>query len=73
MPIMYPKKPAKVGGSALNTFWSKGQAEYLSPQYGDDLATFIDADHGRHFHTHRSVSVWCILFNGVAIAYGCKK
>jgi hypothetical protein len=43
--IVYPAKPIKQGGSALQTFWDTGKAEYLSSDYGDELSTFTDADH----------------------------
>jgi hypothetical protein len=73
LPIMYPSKPSKSSDSALSTFWAKGHAEYLTSDYGDGLVTFIDADHARCLRSCRSVSVYFILYNGVAISWSCKK
>jgi hypothetical protein len=44
IPLMNPRKPLKQGGGALHTFLKNGHAEYLSPDFGDELATFADAD-----------------------------
>jgi hypothetical protein len=65
IPIMYPSKPTTPTGDALQTFWSKGAAEYLSPDFGDDLATYTDADHSCCLRTRRSVSAYFILYSGV--------
>jgi hypothetical protein len=73
LPIMYPAKPTKQGGSALQTFWDTGKAEYLSPEFGDELSTFTDADHTQCLRTRYSVSIYFILFNGVIISWSCKK
>jgi hypothetical protein len=73
LPIMYPTKAPSTPGGSINTFWSKGQAEYLSPEFGDTLAAFTDADHARCLRTRRSVSVYFILHNSVIISWGCKK
>jgi hypothetical protein len=73
VPIMYPRKPLKQGGQLLHTFWKNGQAEYLSADFGDELATFADADYARCLRSRRSVSSYCILFNGIVVSYGCKK
>ena len=73
VPIMYPRKPLKQGGAALSTFWKNGQAEYLSADFGDELATFTDADYARCIRSRRSTSSFVILFNGVAVSWGCKK
>ena len=73
IPIMYPRKPLKKGGQVLSTFWKSGQAEYLSGDFGDELTTFADADYTRDLRSRRSVSAFCILFNGVAVSWGCKK
>ena len=62
---MYPSKPTTPTGDALQTFWSKGTAEYLSPDFGDDLATYTDADHSCCLRTRRSVSAYFILYSGV--------
>jgi hypothetical protein len=70
---MYPRKPLKKGGNILHTFWKNGQAEYLSADFGDELATFTDADYARCLRSRRSVSSYCILFNGVVVSFGCKK
>jgi hypothetical protein len=40
IPIMYPAKPTTPTVDALQTFWSKGHAEYLSQDCGDKLAIF---------------------------------
>ena len=40
LPIMYPSTAPSTPGGSINTFWSKGQAEYLSPEFGDTLAAF---------------------------------
>jgi hypothetical protein len=71
LPIMYPSTPRPT--QQIQTFWSKGQAEYLSPDFGDELATFTDADHARCLRTRRSVSVYYILYNSVVVSWGCKK
>jgi hypothetical protein len=47
LPIIYPAKPTTPTGNALQTFWAKGHAEYLSSDCSDELATFADADHAR--------------------------
>ncbi len=73
LPIMYPSKQLRQGGDALQIFWDTGKAEYLSPDFGDGLSTFSDADHARCLCTHRSTSVYFILFNGVAVSWSCKK
>jgi hypothetical protein len=73
LPIMCPSKQMKHGGDCLSTFWGKGQGEYLSSDYGDELATFSDADHARCLHTRRSTSAYFILYNGVIISWSCKK
>jgi hypothetical protein len=73
LPIMYPAKPTKQGGSMLQTFWDTGKAEYLSSEFGNDLSTFTDADHARCLRTWWSTSVCFILFNGVLISWSCKK
>ncbi len=73
LPIMYPSKPMKHGGDCLSTFWGRGQGEYLSSEYGDDLATYSDADHARCLRTRRSVSAFFILYNGVLVSWSCKK
>jgi hypothetical protein len=73
LPIMYPSKPTKQGGPMLQTFWDTGKAEYLSSEFGNDLATFSDADHARCLRTRRSTSVYFILFNGILISWSCKK
>jgi hypothetical protein len=73
LPIMYPSKPMKHGGDCLSTFWGKGQGEYLSSEFGDELATFSDADHARCLRTRRSTSAYFILYNGVIISWSCKK
>jgi len=58
LPIMYPAKPTTPTGDALQTFWSKGHAEYLSSDCGDELAIFADADHARCLRTRRSISAY---------------
>jgi hypothetical protein len=73
LPIMYPRTPTTTPPCPLRTFWSKGHAEYLSPDFGDDLATFTDADHARCLRTRHSVSIYYILHNTVVISWGCKK
>jgi hypothetical protein len=73
LPIMYPSKPTKQGGDCISTFWGKGQGEYLSSEYRDNLATFSDADHARCLRTRRSISAYFILYNGVIISWSCKK
>jgi hypothetical protein len=73
LPIMYPSKQMKQNGAALQTFWDAGKAEYLSPEFGDELSTFTDADHARCLCTRRSTSVFFILFNGVIVSWSCKK
>jgi hypothetical protein len=73
LPIMYPSKTLKHGGDAIQTFWDHGKAEYLSPEFGDELSSFTDADHARCIHTHCSTSVYFILFNGVLVSWSCKK
>jgi len=73
LPIMYPAKPTTPKGNALQTFWAKGHAEYLSSDCGDELATFADADHARCLRTRRSISAYFILYNGVLISWACKK
>jgi hypothetical protein len=70
---MYPSKQLRPGGDAIQTFWDTGKAEYLSPEFGDELSTFIDADHARCLRTRRSTSVYFILFNGVVVSWSCKK
>jgi hypothetical protein len=45
---MYPAKSTTPTGDALQTFWSKGHAEYLSSDFGDELTTFTHADHARY-------------------------
>ncbi len=71
--IMYPRKPPKQGGAALSTFWKNGQAEYLSADFGDELATFMDADYARCICSCHSTSSFVILFNCVVVSWGCKK
>jgi hypothetical protein len=73
LPIMYPSKPMKLGGDALKTSWSKGCAEYLSADFGDELVTFADADHARCLRTRCSVSSHFQFLNGVLVSWGCKK
>jgi hypothetical protein len=73
LPIMYPAKPTTPTGDALQTFWSKGHAEYLSSDCGDELAIFADADHARCLRTRRSISAYFILYNGVLVSWACKK
>ena len=73
LPIMYTCKPVKQGGPVLYTFWKNGQAEYLSADYGDELATFADNDYARCLRSCRSVSAYVILFNGAAVSFSCKK
>jgi hypothetical protein len=73
LPIMYPSKPMKQHGEALQSFWNTGKAEYLSPELGDELSAFTDADHARCLRTRRSTSVFFILFNGVIVSWSCKK
>jgi len=60
-------------GDSLQTFWSKGNAEYLTPDFGDGLATFTDADHARDLRTRRSVSSYFTFFNQVLVSWGCNK
>ncbi len=52
LPIMYFSKQLRPGSDALQTFWDTGKAEYLSPEFGDELSTFIDADHAHCLCTH---------------------
>jgi hypothetical protein len=73
LPIMYPANIVKQSHPNLQTFWSKGHAEYLSPDLGDKLVNFTDADHACCLRTHRSVSIYFILYNNVIISWGCKK
>ena len=73
LPIMYSSKPMSGSGDSLQTFWSKGDAEYLTPDFGDGLATFTDADHARDLRTRRSVSSYFTFFNHVLVSWGCKK
>jgi len=70
---MYPAKPTTPTGDALQTFWSKGHAEYLSSDCGDELAIFADADHARCLRTRRLISAYYILYNGVLVSWACKK
>jgi len=69
---MYPNNASITPGGSINTFWSKGQAEYLSPDFGDALTAFTDADHAHCLCTRRSVSVY-FIHNPVIISWGCKK
>ncbi len=73
LPIMYPSKQLRHGGDFIQTFWDTGKAEYLSPEFGNELSTFIDADHARCLHTRRSTSVYFIHFNGVVVSWSCKN
>lgn len=73
LPIMYPAKPMKQGGSMLQTFWDTRKAEYLSSEFGNDLSTFTNVDHSHCLRTQQSTSVYFILFNGVLISWSCKK
>jgi len=73
LPILYPANIVKSNNTSLQTFWSKGHAEYLPPDLGDELTTFTDADHARCLRTRRSVSVYYILYNTVLVSWGCKK
>jgi hypothetical protein len=73
LPIMYSSQQMNTSGSSLQTFWSKGHAEYLSADIGDGLSTFTDADHARDLRTRRSVSCHFIFLNRVLISWGCKK
>jgi hypothetical protein len=73
LPIMYPSKPLKQGGDCLSSYWQKGHAKYLPADYGDEFTTYSDADHARCLCSHRSISVYFILFNGVIISWSCKK
>jgi hypothetical protein len=70
---MYPNNASTTPGGSINTFWSKGQAVYLSPDFGDALTALTDADHARFLRTRRSVSVYFILHNSVIISWRCKK
>jgi hypothetical protein len=45
----------------------------LSTSFGDELSTFIDANHTCCLCTCHSTSVYFILFNGVVISWSCKK
>jgi hypothetical protein len=56
LPIIYPAKPTTPTGDGLQAFWSKGHAEYLSSDCGDDLAIFADADHAKCLQTRHSIS-----------------
>jgi hypothetical protein len=73
LPIMFPSKQLKQNGTVMQSFWDTGKAEYLSPELGDELSTFTDADHARCLHTRHSTSVFFILFNGVVVSWSCKK
>jgi hypothetical protein len=73
LPIMYPNKWISTSGGSMHPFWSKGHAEYLSPDFGDDLTAFTDADHAHCLHTHHSVLVYFILHNSVIVSWGFKK
>ncbi len=73
LPIMYPSKQFSPTGNALQSFWDTGKAEYLSPEFGDELTTFTDADHACCLRTRQSTSVYFILFNGVVVSWSCKK
>jgi hypothetical protein len=73
LPIMYPAKSTTPTGDALQTFWSKGHAEFLSSDFGDELTTFTDADHARCLQTRRSTSAYFILYNGILVSWACKK
>jgi len=72
LPIMYPNNASTTPGGSINIFWCKGQAEYLSPDFGDPLTAFTEANHACCLLT-RSVSVYLILHNSVIISWGCKK
>jgi hypothetical protein len=73
LPIVYPNKPSITSGSNINTFCSKGQAEFLAPGFSVALTRFTDADHARCVRTRHSVSVYLILHNSVAISWGYRK
>jgi hypothetical protein len=45
MPIIYPRCPLSKKSLALH--WVKGNAEYLSPEFGMQLINSADADHAR--------------------------
>jgi hypothetical protein len=60
---MYPPKQMKQDGTVFQSFWDAGKAEYLSPEFGDELSAFTDADHARCLQTYCSTSVYFILFN----------
>jgi hypothetical protein len=62
---MYPWKPVKQGGAALNTC--------LSPDFDDELAAIAEANYAHCFCSCCSASLFFILFNGVAVSWGCKK
>ena len=43
LPIMYSSKQFS-SNTSIQTHWKTGFAEYLPGDYGDELATFADAD-----------------------------
>jgi hypothetical protein len=73
LPIMYSSQEMNTSGNSLQTFWNKGTAEYLTADFGDELATFTDADHARDLRTRRSVSSYFTFLNKVLVSWGCKK
>lgn len=70
---MYPSKEMEKGGDVLVMHWAKGQAEYLSPEFGDGLVNFADTDHACNLHDSCSISASIHLMNGVFISWRCKK
>jgi hypothetical protein len=72
LPIMYSSKQFS-STTSIQTHWKTGFAEYLPGDYGDELATFADADFARCLRTRRSVSANFHLLHGVLVSWSCKK
>jgi hypothetical protein len=68
---MYPRHLLSKISIALH--WEKGNAEYISPEFGTQLINSVDADHARDIRDRRSVSSIIHMINGVVFAYRCKK
>jgi hypothetical protein len=71
IPIVYPRKP--LNKKYLVLHWGKGTAEFLPPKYGTVLVRTADADYARDIHDHRTITSHINLFNGVIVAWQCKK
>jgi hypothetical protein len=68
---MYPRRP--LINKALEIYWAKGSAEYLSHENGNVLVNSADADHACDIRDRRSVSSSLHLLSGVIVAWSCNN